>query len=251
MFILKKIYTIALLFSTSIGFSAPIHVAARDGSVAVLQAELDRGVSVDDVNAAGWTPLHFAAMYGRIETVRLLLTHGANIKAKNGMGNTALQLAVLNGHLGVVAALLNAGAVFATLNIQIEGLANPAAAAIQQVLALPVTNLYLKPDSLLSKSLGKERLAIYRSVYNERNDGVIAIILSLSTTQRISHFPNFLACFGFFGKKRPALPLEVILNILSFLNLQDLPPSKHKDRKPDDKGPNGGSGFGSRRAISF
>ena len=74
--------TIAAVVLVGTAFADPIHDAARDGDLAGVQAELDKGV---DVNAkrgwSEWTPLHEAANYGHKEIVELLIHNGADVNA--------------------------------------------------------------------------------------------------------------------------------------------------------------------------
>ena len=58
------ITTIAAVLLVGTAFAAPIHTAAKNGNVAGVQAELDKGV---DVNASGngQSPLHLAAIIAR------------------------------------------------------------------------------------------------------------------------------------------------------------------------------------------
>ena len=62
----------------------PIHDAARNGDLAAVQAELDKGVDVDEGDDS-WpemTPLHYAVGEGHTEVVELLIANGADVNAK-------------------------------------------------------------------------------------------------------------------------------------------------------------------------
>jgi ankyrin repeat protein len=94
--------TIAAVLLVGTAFADPIHDAARNGDLAGVQAELDKGV---DVNAKDTfffmdsgdgfiipyyerTPLHEAAMEGHREIVELLIAKGAHVNMKSAAGTT-------------------------------------------------------------------------------------------------------------------------------------------------------------------
>jgi len=114
--------TIAAVLLVGTAFTDPIHDAARNGNLAGVQAELDKGV---DVNAKDTfffmdsgdgfiipyyerTPLHEAAMEGHKEIVELLITKGADVNVKSADGTTPLHFAVR--HKGITELLIEKGA---------------------------------------------------------------------------------------------------------------------------------------------
>ena len=82
------ITTIAAVVLVGTAFADPIHDAARNGDLAGVQAELDKGVDVSAKTVDGWTPLHFAAWVdvigrgGHKEVAELLISKGADVNAK-------------------------------------------------------------------------------------------------------------------------------------------------------------------------
>lgn len=102
-------------------FEVPLGLAAARGHVAVLEALLAAGPSVDRAEAmAGTTPLQVAAAYGQAGAARVLLAAGAAVEhSALGMrvgeewalvGETALMMAARAGHAEVVDVLLAGGA---------------------------------------------------------------------------------------------------------------------------------------------
>jgi ankyrin repeat protein len=90
----------------------PIHDAARNGDLAAVQAELDKGVDVDggDDSWPEMTPLHYAADEGHTEVVELLIANGADVNAEDEEGWTPFHLAAYWGGKDIVELLIAAGA---------------------------------------------------------------------------------------------------------------------------------------------
>ena len=105
------ITTIVAVLLTTTAFAGPIHVAAEDGDLAGVQAELDKGVDVNVnnklVGSGGGTPLHYATTKAIAE---LLIANGANANAKDEDGATPLHLAADTGHKDIVELLISKGA---------------------------------------------------------------------------------------------------------------------------------------------
>ena len=74
--------TIAAVVLVGTAFADPIHNASRDGDLASVQAELDKGVDVNAMDESDVTPLHQAASYGHKEIAELLIAEGADVNAK-------------------------------------------------------------------------------------------------------------------------------------------------------------------------
>ena len=82
--------TIAAVVLVTTAFAGPIHNAARDGDLAGVQAELDKGADVNKKDNDGMTPLNYAAVFGEKEIVELLLANGADVNVKDKDGVTPL-----------------------------------------------------------------------------------------------------------------------------------------------------------------
>jgi hypothetical protein len=72
----------------------PLHVAAGQGHVSVVEALAEAGADKEASSANGSTPLHQAACGGCDYLVEL----GADIGALNGRGETPLQVSIRGGH---------------------------------------------------------------------------------------------------------------------------------------------------------
>ncbi|OQR89595.1 ankyrin repeat protein [Thraustotheca clavata] len=86
------------------GLSA-LHLAARNGKIAVIEYLLQVGVGTTIKNNDGSTPLFGAAEFGQQDAIKFLIKHGA-VDANNKYQTTALHHAARNCHLGVVALLV-------------------------------------------------------------------------------------------------------------------------------------------------
>jgi ankyrin repeat protein len=84
----------------------PLHsaVAHRQPDVVMQMAALllERGADPNVRQHGGWTPLHSAAKQGHVGLVQLLLLKGADLRLAADDGSTALELAEKQGHLPVV-----------------------------------------------------------------------------------------------------------------------------------------------------
>jgi len=81
------------------------HIAAMQGSVAVLQQLMKFDLSVVTASrnrTSESTPLHLAAEGGHADVTKMLLEAGASAMDENKAGFTAIQLAAKNGHNTVI-----------------------------------------------------------------------------------------------------------------------------------------------------
>ncbi|XP_011503232.1 PREDICTED: protein phosphatase 1 regulatory subunit 16A isoform X2 [Ceratosolen solmsi marchali] len=63
--------------------ATPLHVAAANGYVRVVEFLLDQHVSTDVEDNDKWQPVHAAACWGHLEVLELLVQNGADLNAKN------------------------------------------------------------------------------------------------------------------------------------------------------------------------
>ena len=102
----------AVLLLATTAFADPIHTAAWDGDLAGVQAELDKGVDVNeaDINFYNLAPLHYAAIHGQKEIAELLIAAGADVSANTTTRGTPLHLVAFEGHKEIIELLIAEGA---------------------------------------------------------------------------------------------------------------------------------------------
>jgi ankyrin repeat protein len=108
--LLTTIAAVVLVATTA--FAGPIHTAAEKGDLAGVQAELDKGVDVDEGDDS-WpemTPLHYAVGEGHTEVVELLIANGADVSAKDNIGRTPLHYAAFGSDKEIIELLIAEGA---------------------------------------------------------------------------------------------------------------------------------------------
>jgi uncharacterized protein len=86
---------------------SPLMLAALHGALEICQTLITRDA---DVNKPGWAPLHYAATNSHIPVIQLLLDHHAYIDAASPNGSTPLMMAAMYGNASAVKLLLESGA---------------------------------------------------------------------------------------------------------------------------------------------
>ena len=86
---------------------SPLMMAALKGHLEMARKLIGRDA---DVNKTGWTPLHYAATNGHVAIIELLLERHAYIDAESPNGTTPLMMAAHYGSTAAVKVLLDAGA---------------------------------------------------------------------------------------------------------------------------------------------
>ena len=72
--------------------ATPLHVAAANGYLSVVEFLLDNHASTESVDNDRWQPIHAAACWGHLEVVEMLAQNGANIAAKTKNGETPFDI---------------------------------------------------------------------------------------------------------------------------------------------------------------
>ncbi len=86
---------------------SPLMMASLKGQLDLVRKLIDRGA---DVNKPGWAPLHYAATNGHLKIMEMLLDENAYIDAASPNGTTPLMMAAQYGTPAAVKLLLEAGA---------------------------------------------------------------------------------------------------------------------------------------------
>lgn len=89
---------------------APLHIAAGNGSVDMIDALIKRGAEINLTNSNQQTPLHWAAWNNQPGSAETLLQHGACVFQGEAAGNTPLMLAAQSNSKEVAKVLLDNGA---------------------------------------------------------------------------------------------------------------------------------------------
>lgn len=84
---------------------SPLHYAATNGHIAVMELLLEHHAFIDAESPNGTTPLMMAAQYGSPEAVKFLLQAGADPSMKNQLGLTAADFALRAGRKDLASTL--------------------------------------------------------------------------------------------------------------------------------------------------
>ena len=92
------------------GGAKSLHVAARQGDLEALKAQIAKGANLNQADRFGYTPLVCALEANGMEAFKLLLDAGADANVKDGTGAPPLVAAASRGQLQMVQLLLAKGA---------------------------------------------------------------------------------------------------------------------------------------------
>jgi ankyrin repeat protein len=88
----------------------PLHKAAENGCLQVVEFLIEKGAPVNAINEEGETPIFEAAEKGYADVVRALISHGAEVNIREESGETPLHKAAEEGRSNVVKILVASGA---------------------------------------------------------------------------------------------------------------------------------------------
>nr|CAB3221726.1 serine-rich adhesin for platelets-like [Phallusia mammillata] len=80
----------------------PIHIAASNGKLEILQWLAANGVNLGAETPTGYTAIHMAAIHGHVQCMMVIHAMGGSLNAVNVDGQTALHLSCMSGHLSAV-----------------------------------------------------------------------------------------------------------------------------------------------------
>ncbi|KAF7592995.1 hypothetical protein BBP40_012154 [Aspergillus hancockii] len=107
----EAIVKLLLEREANIGITGPLHEAAENGHVAVVELLLNKGVDPNCQHGRQGTPLHLAAERGHEAVVEMLIDQGADPNSQDQFDSkTPLHKAAGAGHKAVVKLLLDSGA---------------------------------------------------------------------------------------------------------------------------------------------
>ena len=84
----------------------PLHLAAPKNVFKTVEALIDLGCPLNEVDDSGRTALHIAAWQNALETVNLLLLARCDVSKVTSRGNTALHIAAEHGYESIVSSFL-------------------------------------------------------------------------------------------------------------------------------------------------
>jgi len=85
-------------------------IAAKDGSVEILETLYKQGVNLNNYDYGGRTPLHVACSAGNLEVVKLLVAVRVSLSPADSKGNSPLFEAMKNNHKEICEVLVSLGA---------------------------------------------------------------------------------------------------------------------------------------------
>ncbi|UXI15999.1 post-GPI attachment to proteins factor [Sarcoptes scabiei] len=137
-----------------------LHVAAWQGTYAIVECLIKLGTNINAIDVEGRTPLHMCAWNGHIEIVRLLVESGANVDlVSSTQGASPLLVAAQQGHFETCAYLLKVGSNVTHRDFYGRNARDVAAnCGHNEIVSLIDSIISLPNESVLSKNADSETL---------------------------------------------------------------------------------------------
>lgn len=160
----------------------PLHVAAREGSVGMVEWLLCRGADPQAQAPNGSNPLHYAALPGGYPAIVPLLRAGLPVDSRDLTGSTPLHVAATTDALEGVRTLLSAGA---DVHARDEDGQTPLHLAAEALGDLPETALALLSAGADVNARAKDRSTPLHAAARMGNRRVIEALLAAGASRRV------------------------------------------------------------------
>lgn len=178
-------------------------IAVIKGDKDKVIASLNKGANVNHKNKLECTALIYASKSGNIDVVRLLLEKGADVNDKNRVEYTALMYASRNGDEDIVKLLLEKDAYVNDKSIYGDTALTLVVNKIKEM-KKEKRNDYISIAHMLIKKMKDDYIKLFISVNKDEN-----------TQQWVKdEIKNYINLFHNLNN----LPLELFVNIISFIN---------------------------------
>ena len=97
--------TMSRLTTTQSNTNTPLHIAAQEGQIEIIELLLKLGANINHIGENGRTPLHAAVAFKEPKATRTLLENNADITIKDKQGYHPISLAQEKGYQEIVTLL--------------------------------------------------------------------------------------------------------------------------------------------------
>jgi len=107
--ILQWLKSVSFDLTQPLGLNTPMHIAALDGQVGIMEYLRLQGVELDEVNHQLMTPVHRAAWAGQLNVLKYLKFQGIDLNQADKYGQTPIFYAIQSGNFEVINYLIENG----------------------------------------------------------------------------------------------------------------------------------------------